>query len=157
MNTYEQAVHLCGHEAVETVLKQIISNAKIPDLDLFKNWIEQQSITKKDTLKDYDYRRIHDRYMTIDDIRSKSRQCDIVLVRHIMRWYYSRSTDLTLVQIGVKAGLSCHHTSVMNSIHSVDDLIFTRHKKCMEMLNSLKLYCIENEIDTYFFPEFCRV
>lgn len=72
--------------------------------------------------------------VTQEDLKSKKRDLDISLIRHVV-WRQLRKT-YTLIQIG-KVFNRCHGT-IHAGIKQIDDLIEIKDKEVLEMVDKIK-------------------
>jgi chromosomal replication initiation ATPase DnaA len=153
MTTYQKAIQILGKERTHIVLINAINEAlglgtgKVPDIELFRPWVEMQIVNKKKVDKFEGVSRVFDRYMTLSEVQSPLRQVEVASIRHILRWYYCHFPDLHLRQAG-SIVYPCDHSTAIHSREKVKDMLATKDPYFVTAVNSLKTFCAENNIFT---------
>jgi chromosomal replication initiation ATPase DnaA len=120
---------------------------KVPDIEVFRTWVEMQIVNKKKVDKFEGVSRVFDRYMTLGEVQSPLRQVEVASIRHILRWYYCHFPDLHLRQAG-SIVYPCDHSTAIHSREKVKDMLATKDLYYVNAVNSLKTFCAENQIFT---------
>jgi chromosomal replication initiation ATPase DnaA len=153
MTTYQKAIEILGKERTHIILINAINEAlglgtgKVPDIDVFRPWVEMQIVNKKKVDKFEGVSRVFDRYMNLSEVQSPLRQVEVASIRHILRWYYCHFPDLHLRQAG-SIVYPCDHSTAIHSREKVKDMLATKDLYYTNAVNSLKTFCAENNIFT---------
>jgi chromosomal replication initiation ATPase DnaA len=153
MTTYQKAIQVLGTERTHVILINAINEAlglgtgKVPDIEVFRPWVEMQIVNKKKVDKFEGVSRVFDRYMTLGEVQSPLRQVEVASIRHILRWYYCHFPDLHLRQAG-SIVYPCDHSTAIHSREKVKDMLATKDPYYVTAVNSLKIFCAENQIFT---------
>jgi chromosomal replication initiation ATPase DnaA len=153
MTTYQKAIEILGKERTHVILINAINEAlglgtgKVPDIEVFRPWVESQIVNKKKVDKFEGVSRVFDRYMTLGEVQSPLRQVEVASIRHILRWYYCHFPDLHLRQAG-SIVYPCDHSTAIHSREKVKDMLATKDAYYVNAVNSLKTFCAENNIFT---------
>jgi len=153
MTTYQKAIQILGKDRTHAILINAINvelgmgTGKIPDIEVFRPWIEMQAVNKGVFNKFEGSQRVFDRYMTLGEVQSPLRQVEITSIRHILRWYYCHFEDLTLRQAGWIV-YPCDHSTTLHSKEKVKNMLCTKDAYYANAVNSLKTFCAENNIFT---------
>ena len=153
MTTYQKAIEILGKERTHIILINAINEAlglgtgKVPDIDVFRPWVEMQIVNKKKVDKFEGVSRVFDRYMNLSEVQSPLRQVEVASIRHILRWYYCHFPDLHLRQAG-SIVYPCDHSTAIHSREKVKDMLATKDPYYTNAVNSLKTFCAENQIFT---------
>jgi hypothetical protein len=153
MTTYQKAIEILGKERTHIILINAMNEAlglgtgKVPDIEVFRPWVEMQIVNKKKVDKFEGVSRVFDRYMTLSEVQSPLRQVEVASIRHILRWYYCHFPDLHLRQAG-SIVYPCDHSTAIHSREKVKEMLFTKDPYYVNAVNSLKTFCAENQIFT---------
>jgi len=153
MTTYQKAIQVLGTERTHVILINAINEAlglgtgKVPDIEVFRPWVEMQIVNKKKVDKFEGVSRVFDRYMTLSEVQSPLRQVEVASIRHILRWYYCHLPYMTLRQAG-SIVYPCDHSTAIHSRDKVKDMLSTKDPYYTNAVNSLKIFCAENQIFT---------
>lgn len=153
MKTYQKAIEVLGKERTHVILINAINEAlglgtgKVPDIEVFRHWVEQQHINHLLKDKFESSIRVFDRYMTLEEVQSPLRQVEVASIRHILRWYYCHFPDLHLRQAG-SIVYPCDHSTSIHSREKVKDMLRLKDPYYVNAVNSLKTFCAENNIFT---------
>jgi len=153
MTTYQKAIQILGKDRTPAILINAmneelkIGSGNIPDIELFRYWVEQQPVNRGVFDKFQGTIRVFDRYMKFSEVRSPNRQSDVVAIRHILRWYYCHFPDLRLRQAG-SIVYPCDHSTAIHSREKVKDMLATKDPYYTNAVNSLKTFCADNQLFT---------
>ena len=153
MTTYQKAIQILGKERTHVILINAMNEAlglgtgKVPDIEVFRPWVEMQIVNKKKVDKFEGVSRVFDRYMNLSEVQSPLRQVEVASIRHILRWYYCHFPDLHLRQSG-SIVYPCDHSTAIHSRDKVKDMLATKDPYYTNAVNSLKTFCAENNIFT---------
>jgi hypothetical protein len=153
MTTYQKAIQILGKERTHVILINAMNEAlglgtgKVPDIEVFRPWVEMQIVNKKKVDKFEGVSRVFDRYMALGEVQSPLRQVEVASIRHILRWYYCHFPDLHLRQAG-SIVYPCDHSTTLHSRDKVKDMLATKDPYYVNAVNSLKTFCAENQIFT---------
>lgn len=151
MTTYQRALQVLGKERTHVILINAMNEAlglgtgKVPDIEAFRPWVEQQHINRIQKDKFESSIRVFDRYMTLSEVQSPLRQVEVASIRHILRWYYCHFPDLHLRQAG-SIVYPCDHSTAIHSKEKVKDMLRLKDPYFVNAVKSLKNYCVENQI-----------
>jgi hypothetical protein len=153
MTTYQRAIQILGKERTHVILINAMNEAlglgtgKVPDIEVFRPWVEQQHINRIQKDKFESSTRVFERYMSLSEVQSPLRQVEVASIRHILRWYYCHFPDLHLRQAG-SIVYPCDHSTAIHSREKVKDMLATKDPYYTNAVNSLKIFCAENQIFT---------
>jgi chromosomal replication initiation ATPase DnaA len=153
MTTYQKAIQILGKERTHVILINAMNEAlglgtgKVPDIEVFRPWVEMQIVNKKKVDKFEGVSRVFDRYMNLSEVQSPLRQVEVASIRHILRWYYCHFPDLHLRQAG-SIVYPCDHSTAIHSREKVKDMLATKDPYYVNAVNSLNFFCAENQIFT---------
>jgi chromosomal replication initiation ATPase DnaA len=131
-NLYKRAVHLCGQDAVNKVLNDLLLSEQKRRTEVFIDKVQHENIMSLDDFSEW--LKMHG--TSPNEIFSKCRRRELVIVRQCICYYLYRIRNYTMPYIAQIVGYSDHST-VIHARDTFEDYLGMEDKIAVNLFSTL--------------------